>query len=231
MKQQNNIIPLGEVNLSNNFLFGEVMWDEATSKDVLEIILGVEIKKVIIVNKEQHMDISQRYKGIRIDVYIRDEENTVYNIEMQVENRYNIIKRSRHYQGVIDTKQLPAGSIDYNKLNNSYIIFICEFDLFEKGWYFYSFEERCNEDLNLKLNDGTKKIFLNTKGNNYNGEPQELLEFLEYVKDTNHPKEFHSNRMKRLVKRVEEVRKDEDYTKKAKAQLKSQRNATYQKKR
>ena len=37
--------------------------------------------------------------------------------------------------------------------------------------------------------------------------------------------------MKRLVKRVEEVRKDEDYTKKAKAQLKSQRNATYQKKR
>ena len=90
MKQQNNIIPLREVNLSNNFLFGEVMWDEATSKDVLEIILGVEIKKVIIVNKEQHMDISQRYKGIRIDVYIRDEENTVYNIEMQVENRYNI---------------------------------------------------------------------------------------------------------------------------------------------
>ena len=142
MKQQNNIIPLGEVNLSNNFLFGEVMWDEATSKDVLEIILGVEIKKVIIVNKEQHMDISQRYKGIRIDVYIRDEENTIYNIEMQVENRYNIIKRSRHYQGVIDTKQLPAGSIDYNKLNNSYIILICEFDIFEKGWYFYSFEER-----------------------------------------------------------------------------------------
>ena len=119
-------------------------------------------------------------------------------------------KRSRHYQGVIDTKQLPAGSIDYNKLNNSYIIFICEFDLFEKGWYFYSFEERCNEDYNLKLNDGTKKIFLNTKGNNYNGEPKELLEFLQYVKDTNQPQEFHSNRMKRLVKRVEEVRKDEE---------------------
>ena len=119
-------------------------------------------------------------------------------------------KRSRHYQGVIDTNQLPAGSIDYNKLNNSYIIFICEFDLFEKGWYFYSFEERCNEDYNLKLNDGTKKIFLNTKGNNYNGEPKELLEFLQYVKDTNQPQEFHSNRMKRLVKRVEEVRKDEE---------------------
>ena len=119
-------------------------------------------------------------------------------------------KRSRHYQGVIDTKQLPAGSIDYNKLNNSYIIFICEFDLFEKGWYFYSFEERCNEDYNLKLNDGTKKIFLNTKGNNYNGEPKELLEFLQYVKDTNQPQEFHSNRMKRLVKRVEEVRRDEE---------------------
>ena len=104
---------------------------------------------------------------------------------MQVENRYNIAKRSRHYQGVIDTKLLPAGEIDYNKLNNTYIIFICLFDLFNKDKFCYTFEERCTEDLSLKLEDGTKKIFLNTKGKNTDEVPIELIEFLKLVENTN----------------------------------------------
>ncbi|MBD5088091.1 MAG: hypothetical protein HDT30_04645 [Clostridiales bacterium] len=41
---------------------------------------------------------------MRLDIYIKDEENTVYNVEMQVKNKYNIAKRSRYYQGVIDAK-------------------------------------------------------------------------------------------------------------------------------
>ena len=142
---------LQDLNLSNSFLFGEVMWDEETSKDVLEIILQKDIKKVVIVNKEQHLDSDPKYKGIRLDIYIKDEESTIYNVEMQVENRYNIPKRSRHYQGIIDTKLLPAGEIDYNRLNSTYIIFICLFDLFGEKKYCYTFEERVCRGLKFKI--------------------------------------------------------------------------------
>lgn len=198
---------LQDLNLSNSFLFGEVMWDEETSKDVLEIILQKEIKKVIIVNKEQHLDSDPKYKGIRLDIYIKDEENTIYNVEMQVENRYNIPKRSRHYQGIIDTKLLPAGEIDYNRLNNTYIIFICLFDLFGKKKYCYTFEERCVEDLSLKLNDGTKKIFLNTKGKNKEEVPEELIEFLELVENTNiNQNNLKSEKVKRVHQRVKIIK-------------------------
>ena len=198
---------LQDLNLSDSFLFGEVMWDEQTSKDVLEIILQKEIQKVVIVNKEQHMDSSPEHKGIRLDIYIKDDENTIYNVEMQVENRYNIPKRSRHYQGVIDTKLLPAGEIDYNRLNHTYIIFICLFDLFGREKYCYTFEERCLEDLTLKLDNGTKKIFLNTKGKNKEEVPAELTEFLGLVEHTNmNRNELKSEKVKRLHQRVKTVK-------------------------
>lgn len=198
---------LHDLNLSDSFLFGEVMWDEETSKDVLEIILQEEIGKVVIVNKEQHLDSDPVHKGIRLDVYIRDDKNTVYNVEMQVKSIYNIPKRSRHYQGIIDSKLLPAGEIDYNKLNNSYIIFICLFDLFGRERYCYTFEERCVEDLSLKLDDGTRKIFLNTKGTNEEEVPQELVEFLKLVENTNiDQNELKSEKVKRVHQRVKTVK-------------------------
>ena len=198
---------LQDLNLSDNFLFGEVMWDEETSKDVLEIILQEEIEKVVNVNKEQHLDSDPAHKGIRLDVYIRDDKNTIYNVEMQVKNKYNIPKRSRHYQGTIDTRLLPAGEINYNNLNNSYIIFICLFDLFGRKRYCYTFEERCIEDLSLKLDDGTRKIFLNTKGENEEEVPQELVEFLKLVENTNTDQdELKSEKVKRVHRRVKTVK-------------------------
>ena len=45
------------LTLANNFLFGEVMCDEKTGKDVLEIILGVDIEKVVVVDKKVYVAI------------------------------------------------------------------------------------------------------------------------------------------------------------------------------
>lgn len=41
-----------------------------------------------------------------MDIYVEDEEHTVYNLEMQSENTGNIPKRSRYYQSVIDLNLL-----------------------------------------------------------------------------------------------------------------------------
>ena len=40
MNKKQNIVPLKELNLSNRFLFDEVMEDRAVYQDVLEIIFG-----------------------------------------------------------------------------------------------------------------------------------------------------------------------------------------------
>ena len=80
---------------------------------------------------------------------------------------------------MMDADLLAAGA-DYDTLNPTIIIFICPFDPFEAGRYLYTFENRCVEDANLRLNDGARKIFLNTKGRL--GEiDNSIRAFLQYV--------------------------------------------------
>ena len=53
----------------------------------------------------------------KIDVYALDEDDIVYDAEPQKTNTKNFPKRSRLYQGLIDSNLLPPGSIDFNALN------------------------------------------------------------------------------------------------------------------
>jgi predicted transposase/invertase (TIGR01784 family) len=125
---RNKMKPFDELTFSDSFLFGEAMMDETVCKDVLEIILGIEIAKVVILEKEKQESNIPEQKSIRMDIYVEDEENTVYNVEMQVEDKKDTPKRSRYYQGLLDSKLLPAGSKSYNLLNKSFVIFICHFE-------------------------------------------------------------------------------------------------------
>ncbi|OPJ57777.1 hypothetical protein CLCHR_42290 [Clostridium chromiireducens] len=89
-------------------------------------------------------------------------------------------KRLRYYQGSIDLDLISKGE-DYRKPAKSYIIFICTFDLFDKGHHKYTFQNVCLEDSSITLNDEAQKIALNTKGI-MKDLSEELLEFLVMLK-------------------------------------------------
>ena len=61
-------------------------------------------------------------KGIRLDVYVKDEKDTVYDLEMQICYRGDLPKRSRYYQSSIDMDLIQSGQ-GYRKLNKSYVVF------------------------------------------------------------------------------------------------------------
>lgn len=198
---------LQELELVDNFLFGEVMSDEETCKITLEIMLHREIGGLFNINKEQHLDVDNIHKSIRMDIFFSDDKDTIYNVEMQTVNRYNIPKRSRYYQSVIDIKILPAGEKDYGRLNDSVVIFICTFDLFGRGRFCYTFENRCIEEPDLALGDGVRKLFLNTRGTVTEGVSPELIEFLHYLENS---KKFPpvTERVKKISERVKKVKKN-----------------------
>ena len=85
----------------------------------------------------------------------------------------------RYYQSLIDTDKLKRGQY-YGYIGESFIIFICPFDIFKQGRHLYTFRERCDQDTNLKLIDGTTKIFLSTKGILDDVSP-DIKTFLDYV--------------------------------------------------
>lgn len=167
-----------ELDLSNAFLFAATLEDEKTCQLVLEIILGHQISKVKV-HTEHSILINSDFKSVRLDVYASDELRVNYDLEAQNDNENNLAKRSRFYQAELDVTSLKPGE-DYHDLRPSYIIFICTFDPFGEGIYRYTFEERCLER-NIGLGDGTKKIFLNTKGRNGKDVPKELVHFLKYM--------------------------------------------------
>lgn len=198
-----------ELNLEDDFLFAKVMSDTEICKEVLEKILNVKIEKIIMLEEQKVIDLLIESKGIRLDVYVKDENNTVYNVEMQRGKNKNLPKRFRYYQGNIDLDLISKGE-DYKKLKKSFVIFICTFDLFGQGRHVYTFENRCIEDNNLSLDDGTKKIILNTKGI-LNDVDSEMHDFLRYIEDTTDlaAEKSSGNLVKHIHKKVKEVKNNE----------------------
>ena len=57
---------------------------------------------------------------------------------------------------------------------------IMPFDLFGYGLYRYTFQMKCEEVPELKLDDGATRIFLNTRGKHPELVSPELIELLKY---------------------------------------------------
>jgi predicted transposase/invertase (TIGR01784 family) len=197
-----------ELNLEDDFLFAKVMSDKEICRELLEKILEIEIEKVEMVEEQKTIDLLLESKGIRLDVYVKDENNTIYNVEMQRGKHKNLPKRLRYYQGSIDLDLISKGE-DYRKLAKSYIIFICTFDLFNKGRHRYTFQNYCLEDNNIILDDDAKKIVLNTKGIKKDLN-EELLEFLDYIENSTDEKAKSAKGalVKNIHKRVQYVKND-----------------------
>ena len=154
---------LEELTISDDFMFGAVMSNPKRCKPLLEMILGVKINKIEYPELQKTIDKQYGSKGIRLDVYVEDDKNTVYNIEIQTTMFKSLPKRMRYYQGLIDLNIIDKGE-EYSSLKKSFVIFICTYDPFGEGRYIYTFENRCLENPELAFGDDTTKIVLNTEG-------------------------------------------------------------------
>ncbi|WP_455719111.1 Rpn family recombination-promoting nuclease/putative transposase [Agathobacter sp.] len=169
-----------DLTISDDFMFSIIMRQPEYCKPFLETVLGIKIDHIEYPKFQEVIDLDIKAKSIRLDVYVDDGENTVYNIEMQNVSKPDQPKRMRYYQDLIDLDLIEKGQ-DYNELKNNIVIFVCTFDPFKLGRHYYSFENICIEDHELKLNDGTKKIILNTKGiiDDISPDLKTLLDFID----------------------------------------------------
>ena len=173
--------PWHELTFQDDYMFKLVMSQKPCCQAVLELILRIPIRDIRYIEDEKSIRPLYGSKGIRLDVYVADANNTVFDVEMQVKSLGGAIlpKRSRYYQSTIDVERLLSG-VEYDELSNTYVIFICPFALFDGQRHIYTFTNICREDKNLELGDGTTKIFLSTKGK-LNDVPENVKAFLNYV--------------------------------------------------
>ena len=169
-----------KLNLFNDFIFAKIMSNKDNCKHLLELILEKKISYIETVDYQKTIKSLIDAKGVRLDVYVKDDEEKSYDIEVQVAHEKNIAKRARYYGSMIDNDLLYVGD-DYSELSESFIIFICPFDILGKGEYKYVFRTACLETGDA-LDDGLTKIFINTKAKD-KCENKELREFLSYMED------------------------------------------------
>ena len=147
----------------------------------MELALDIPLERVEV-SYEKSIVYHPAYKGIRLDVFARDEENTHYNVEMQV--AWDALEqRSRYYHSQMDMELLLKGT-DYEELPDVYVIFICDFDPLGGRKYRYTMEHVCLEAPELPYRDGSHTLFLSTYGENEDEVSEALVNFLQYVKGT-----------------------------------------------
>lgn len=188
-----------ELEIKDDFMFAKVMRDKETCKKVLEKLLHTKIANIWYLEEQKTIDISLKAKSVRLDVLLEDGKR-IFNIEMQTSDKDNLAKRSRYYQGMIDLNDIEKGAF-YDDLKESFVIFICTFDPFQKGLPHYSFQNRCAEEHKILLNDGTHKIFFNTMA--YDKEKDlDIRAFLKYINGESSENEL----VKEIEKKVEQVK-------------------------
>lgn len=202
-----------QFNLSDFALFLSVMKDPRAYRCVLSVFMDEPDIELQDVKVEQVVLNKSGKRAIRLDAWAKSVDNRQFNMEMQNDARQDDLrKRSRFYQGMLDTPILKSGKeTRYRMLPSTVIIFITQEDIFGRDRAKYTFTEQCEEVPDLKLDDGTTKIFFNMESKN--GAP-ELISMLSYMKDTrlNNPDILvKDKRIVELNDIVEEVKDSEEW--------------------
>ena len=167
------------LRFTNDFMFCKILTNNPDlCKELIETILDVKIKDILTLEQLEPIEITPDGRGIRLDVRVENEES-IYCVEMQNTKQDNIPKRSRYYQALTDMDSLHRNE-DYEDLKKSYVIFICNFDLFKRGFRRYVFRTLCVDDPSIEMGDEVEKVFLNAKGTEGKAS-EKLQEFLNYV--------------------------------------------------
>ena len=125
---------------------------------VLQIILNrPNIRAASVVT--QHTLKNLRGHDVRLDIHAFA-DGQEFNIEIQRAKQGAAPRRARYHSSVMDANALPEGA-DYEKLPESYVIFITETDVLGKGRPIYVIR-RMIEDDGAVFDDGSHIIYVNS---------------------------------------------------------------------
>lgn len=167
------------IGICNDFVFCKIMQDEELLAELIRMVLPELQFERLEVQAQKAVEIGMDIHGVRFDIFATLADGSVVEIEMQVLDTGNLPKRLRFYGSLADTQMLEKGVV-YSKLRDSYVIMICPFDAYGQGRHIYTFTNRCKQDTDLEMGDGTTKIVLNAVGT-MDDVGGRLKAFLDYV--------------------------------------------------
>jgi uncharacterized protein (DUF3820 family) len=191
---------LQEMNLTSDLFSSVVFEDIPALQDVLRILC--EIPDLNIIRVMPQKSLRNLYgHGVVLDVWAEDTAGRQYNIELQMSEDENHLKRSRYIQSVIDSKSFPPGK-EYADLPELYLIFITEKDFLGIGTGITEILQVVKAT-GREFKDGVHKIYANLE---CPAESDDVNRLLTYIKDTTG--QIKTDGFKNLERRVNYLKND-----------------------
>ena len=159
-KHKEDLQRLRGLRLLDDDFMQKVFEDKACTEFLLQIILNRTDWKVLRVNGQQDLKNLQG-RSVRLDILAVDTDHRVYNIEIQRSDKGAGAKRARYNSSLIDANVTESGE-KYEKLCESYIIFITENDTIRAGLPIYHIDRVVRETGKL-FGDESHIIYVNSQ--------------------------------------------------------------------
>lgn len=206
MTREEEIVLLMErwqkMTITSDPMFGMVMENREICLELINRALpNLKAKQIVQLSTQKDINVVSA-RRVRFDVYVRDEQNNIVVVEMQVNNNHNLPARLRYYQEQIDHSLLRPGD-DYQVLNQypTYIIMFCDFDYFGRGWARYEFNLACTRDPALKFGDQRTVVVFNALAEKFAKNDEPIRNFLALMRHRG------DNKSKFIVQIQDEIKK------------------------
>ena len=190
-----------------DFVFKNIFGSEKNSKILISFLNATLKSKDLITSVEiKNTDLNKGYiedKFSRLDVKATTSNEEIINIEIQLKNEYNMIKRSLYYWSKLYSEQLNEGE-DYSILKRTIFINILNFK-YLKTRKFHSAYRLKEIYSNEELTDVAEIHFIEIpKLEDGSDEKDMLVPWIEFLKDPE------SEKVRNLEMSIEEIRQAKD---------------------
>lgn len=159
-KHEQDLQRIREFRLLDDDFMSKVFEDNACTELLLQIILQrIDLKVQSAYGQHDIKNLQGR--SIRLDILAIDIRGRVYNIEIQRNDKGAEVKRARYNSSLIDANVTEPGD-QYEKLNETYVIFITENDVLKAGLPIYHIDRTVKETGKL-FEDESHIIYVNAK--------------------------------------------------------------------
>ena len=144
--------------LDDDFLTKCFEGDTASIELVLQIVLEKPDLKVLDVRTQVFVE-NLLNRSVRLDILATDSTGAKLNVEVQRSDKGAGRKRARYNSSMMDANLLKKGE-DFDKLPETWVIFITENDVMGKGLPLYPIE-RCFLGTGERFEDGSHILYVN----------------------------------------------------------------------
>ena len=149
-------------NLKNDIIFKAFFGRKGNEEfliDFLEALLHIKIDNIIIKEEVDLEKLNPQEKGGRLDLQAKLNDGIIVNIELQIENKYNIEKRTMFYSSKVISMETERGT-DYKYINQVIMINILDYELFGFEEYISETKVVLDKHREYEVMNGIKWYFI-----------------------------------------------------------------------